>query len=111
MKIIGEVKRNMTAEGTLLDGRSGRLPLAYLLNHRWGNQWHRGLYRSLYPDTLLPKQPYLAPERPAWQCGADFQRSLLRVPVGRLGRSSMKKDQGVFSFHLPFRVLPILAEI
>lgn len=59
-----------------------------------GNKWHRGWYQSPYPDTLLPKQPCLAPECPASRSGPDFQRSLLRAPVGRLGREQQEEGPG-----------------
>lgn len=40
--------------------------------------------------------------------GTNFQWRLLQVPKEGLGHHSTETDQGVFSFHLPFPVLPSL---
>lgn len=86
MKIIGEVKRNMTAEDTRVYGRSGRIPLAYLLNHRWGDPValrvvSKSLSQHSSTQAALPGSPV--------SCLAEWHRLSVQAslsPRGDAGR-------------------------
>lgn len=100
MEITGEISRNMTAE---VYGRSGRRPLHVLSNTDGGVGALWGVSEPL--SGLLPTA--LPGSQVALWSATKFQW-LLRVPLEGLGHHSMEIGQGVFSFHLPFPVLPIL---